>query len=362
MSLPNWFYPIVLLWLVAVPGFHSFTAQPSSKRSAWLLLVDTLFLLPWVLTIFFNEPLAAWVGTEILILIMLFDFLGCKPSEAQREAWIKVCMSWFLSWLLIGTAVALSGVLPIVENLFYPLPSVELDRIRPVLAGFLFLMGLGLKFGLPPVQQGIVDLMAVMRPEDHRRWALQMRWAMIFSAWQLMPSILGGLSSFNQELFFAALLLGCLMAQLVAGVQASVQRTLSYMGTLLFVPPLLHFLFIDPVMGLNVSQVLITWGVSIVGFLSLGWLYQGWPQKPVPAHQVLLWTDGESPCAIPGWLRRLRVWMLWNIAVCLGLAALAVQQQRWVLGLLLLLLALGSASASLLQLGITGWKQQNQGS
>ncbi|WP_141736504.1 hypothetical protein [Oligoflexus tunisiensis] len=362
MSLPNWFYPIVLLWLVAVPGFNPYAAEPSSKRGVWLMLIDTLFLLPWILTIIFNEPLAAWVGTEVLVLIMMFDLLWRKPSEVLREAWIKVSMSWFLSWLLIGTAVALSGVLPIVENLFYPLPSVELDRIRPVLAGFLFLMGLCLKFGLPPFQQGIIDLMDVVRPEDHRRWALQMRWAMAFSAWQLMPSILGGLSPFNQELLIAVLLFGCLMAQLVAGVQASVQRTLSYMGTLLFLPPLLHFLFMDPFMGMNVTQTLGTWSVTILGFLVLGRLYQGWPRVPLSENHVLLWTDRDSPCAIPGWLGRMRLWMLWNIAVCLGFATLAAMQQRWMISLLLLLLALGSASASLQQLGIAGWKQQNQGS
>lgn len=361
MSLPNWFYPIVMVWLVVVPGFAPHTPETSSKRSAWIMLIDTLFLLPWILTLFLNEPLAAWVGVEILILILLFDVLWKKPNEALREAWIKVSMSWFLSWLLIGTAAALSGVHPIVENLFYPLPSVELDRIRPVLAGFLFLIGICLKLGLPPLQQGIVDLMDVMRPEDHRRWSLQMRWALIFAAWQLMPMILGALSPFNQQLFAAVLIVGCLTAVLVSGVQASVQRSLSYMGSILFLPPLLHFLFMDSRTGLDGRQTLGVWVMTILGFLAFGWMYQDWPRKELPEDHGLLWSDRDSPCAIPGWFFRLRVWMIWSVLMCLGLAVLSALQGKWMISLLLMFLALGSASAALQQLGIASWKQQNQG-
>lgn len=360
MSLPNWFYPIVMVWLVAVPGFSPYATEHSSRRSVWIMLIDTLFLLPWIMALFLDEPLAAWVGLEVLVLILLFDLLWKKPREALKEAWIKVSMSWFLSWLLIGTAVALSGVHPIVENLFYPLPSLELDRIRPVLAGFLFLMGLCLKLGLPPFQQGIIDLMEVIDAEDHRRWALQMRWAVAFAAWQLMPAILGALSPFNQQLFAAVLLIGCMGAFLVSSVQASVQRTLSYMGTLLLLPPLLSFLFIDPRLGMDGPQTSGIWALTIIGFLSLGWVYQGWPRTSLPEDQVLLWTDPESPCAVPGWFLRLRVWMVCNVIGCLGLATLAILQQRWVISLLLILLAITSASAAIQQLGIATWKQNHR--
>jgi NADH:ubiquinone oxidoreductase subunit 2 (subunit N) len=362
MSLPNWFYPIVMVWLVAVPGFAPHTPESSSRRSAWLMLIDTLFLLPWMLALFLDEPLAAWVGVEILVLILLFDLLWKKPSEALREAWIKVSMSWFLSWLLIGTAVALSGVHPIVENLFYPLPSVELDRIRPVLAGSLFLIGLCLKLGLPPFQQGIIDLMDVIRPEDHRRWSLQMRWALVFAAWQIMPVILGALSSFNQQVFVAVLILGCLAATLVSGVQASVQRSLSYMGGILLLPPLLYFLFMDAGSGLDSRQTLIVWGVTILGFLSFGWLYQDWPCRELPEQHGLLWSDPDSPCALPGWMMRLRIWMGWCVLTMLGLATVAALQGKWLISLLLLLIALASASAVLQQLGIASWRERNQGS
>jgi hypothetical protein len=360
MSLPNWFYPIVMVWLVAVPGFVPHAPEPSSRRSAWIMLVDTLFLLPWMLALFLDEALAAWVGVEILVLILLFDLLWKKPYEALREAWIKVSMSWFLGWLLIGTAVALSGVHPIVENLFYPLPSLELDRMRPVLAGFLFLIGLCLKLGLPPLQQGVIDLMDVIRPEDHRRWSLQMRWAVVFAAWQLMPVILGGLTPFNQQLFFAVLILGCLLAVLVSGVQASVQRSLSYMGCVLLLPPLLHFLFMDADTGLDGRQTLIVWGVTILGFLSFGWLYHDWPRQPLPEQHGLLWTDPDSPCGLPAWIKRWRVWMLWSVLMELGMAALAAWQGKWLISLLLLLLALASVAAALQQLGIASWKEQNQ--
>jgi len=360
MSLPNWFYPIVMVWLVAVPGFNAHGREISSRRSVWLLLLDTLFLLPWILALFLDEPLAAWVGVEVLVLVLLFDQLWKKPSEALREAWIKVSLSCFLSWLLIGTAVALSGVHPIVENLFYPLPSLELDRIRPVLAGFLFLLGLCLKLGLPPFQQGVIDLMEVVDAEDHRRLALQMRWALAFAAWQLMPAIVGSLSPFNQQLFAAVLVVGCLGAFLVSSVQASVQRTLSYMGALLLLPSLLHFLFMDPRMGMDGPVTLVIWSLTIVGFLGLGWVYQGWPGSSMPVDKVLLWTDYDSPCAIPGWLGRLRLWMAWNVLVSLGLAAFAIRQELWTIGLLLLFLALATASAAMQQLGIATWKQHNQ--
>ncbi len=361
MSLPYWFYPIMMVWLAAVPGFVPHAREPSSKRSAWIMLVDTLFLLPWILALFLDEPLAAWIGVEILVLILLFDILWKRPNEVLREAWIKVSMSWFLSWLLIGTAVALSGVHPIVENLFYPLPSVEIDRIRPVLAGFLFLIGLCLKFGLPPLQQGIVDLMDVIRPEDHRRWSLQMRWALIFAAWQLMPAMLGGLSPFNQELFAAVLVIGCFAALLVASVQASVQRSLSYMGSILLLPALLHFLFMDPRAGLDGRETLVVWIVTMLGFLSFGWLYHGWPRKDLPENHGLLWSDHDSPCSMPGWFVRLRIWLAWSVLMCLGLATLSALQGKWVMSLLLLFLALASASASLQQLGMANWKQ-NQSS
>ncbi|HYX34793.1 MAG TPA: hypothetical protein VE954_16980 [Oligoflexus sp.] len=359
MSLPNWFYPIMMVWLVAVPGFNLHVSEVSSRRSTWTMLMDTLFLLPWILALFLDEPLAAWVGVEVLILILLFDLLWKKPSEALREAWIKISLSSFLSWLLIGTAVALAGVHPIVENLFYPLPSVELDRIRPVLAGFLFLIGLCLKLGLPPFQQGMIDLMDVANPEDHRRWALQMRWALAFAAWQLMPPIVGALSSFNQQLFAAVLVLGWLGAFLVSSVQASVQRTLSYMGTLLVLPPLLHFLFMDPGMGMNGPETTVVWIMTILGFLGLGWVYQDWPRSTLQEDHLLLWTDRDSPCAVPGWFFRLRLWMVWNVLVCLGLTALAWMQQRWAMGVLLLVLALAILAAATQQLGIATWKQQN---
>lgn len=362
MSLPNWFYPIVMVWLAAVPGFVPHSPEPSSKRSAWLMLLDTLFLLPWILALALDEPLAAWMGVEILVLILLFDLLGRRSNDALREAWIKVSMSWFLSWLLIGTAVALSGVHPIVENLFYPLPSVELDRIRPVLAGFLFLIGLCLKFGLPPFQQGSVDLMDVVRPEDHRRWSLQLRFAIIFAAWQLMPAILGGLSPINQQVFAAVLILGCLASVLVSGVQASVQRSLSYKGSLLLLPPILHFLFMDARAGLDGQHTVGVWAVTILGFLILGWLYQDWPRKELPDDHGLLWSDRDSPCSIPGWFVRLRIWTAWCVLMSFGFAALSAYQGHWLISLLLLLLGLGSASASLQQLGIASWKQQNQGS
>jgi hypothetical protein len=202
--------------------------------------------------------------------------------------------------------------------------------------------------------------MDVIRPEDHRRWSLQMRFAVIFAAWQLMPAILGALSPFNQELFAAALIVGCLAAVLVSGVQASVQRSLSYMGSLLVLPTLLHFLFMDARAGLDTQQTLGIWVVTILGFLAFGWLYHDWPLKEVPEEHGLLWSDRDSPCAIPGWFIRLRVWMVWSVLTCMGLAAISAMQGKWVISLLLLLLALGSASASLQQLGIASWKQQNQ--
>lgn len=358
MSLPNWFYPIVMLWLVAIPGIDRQPQNHSSKRSVWLMLVDTLFLLPWILNLFLDEPMAAWIGLEILSLVLLFDLLWRRPSESLREAWVKVSISWFLSWLMIGTAVALAGVHPIVENLLYPLPDVDAERVRPVLSGFLFAIGLGLKLGLPPLQQGVIDLMDVVDAESHRRWSLQMRWAIAFGAWQLMPAIFGGLSGANQQVFAGILLVGCLGGWLVSGVQAGVQRTLGYMGSILVLPPLLSFLFMDTQLGMNSMHTLLIWLVTMIGFLSLGWVYHAWPQSGLRESDQLLWTDAASPCVLPDWFLRFRVWMVWSVLSSLGLAALVFQKHQWILGFLLLLLALACTAACLRQLGIQTWKEQ----
>ncbi len=358
MSIPNWFYPIVMLWLIVVPLLNRSTPEVSSRRMIWSMLMDTLFLLPWILSLLHNEPIAAWIGLEIVGLVLLFDLLWRQPTELLREAWVKLSINWLLSWLMVGTAVALSGVHPVIENLFFPLPLAEVDRIRPVLAAVMFLLGISLKLGLPPFQQGVIDVMEVVDSGSHSRLALLFRWAIVYAAWQLMPSLISPLSSFNQQMFVIVLLFGCLCAWLVAGVQAGVQRTLSYMGTLLVVPSILSWLFVDPLVGVEGTQTLIVWGVTILGFLILGWLYQSWPESSLKESDILLWTDTASPCALPDWSWRWNLWMSWCICACLGMVALSFLSQHWIIGTITLLLAFAAASAGLKQLGMATWFQQ----
>gem|GEM_PF-5218307 len=358
MSIPNWFYPIVMLWLVVVPMINRRMPQVSTRRNVWSMLIDTLFLLPWILTLLHDEPIAAWIGLEVVGLVLLFDLLWRQPTELLREAWVKLSINWLLSWLMVGTAVALSGVHPVIENLFFPLPLAEVDRIRPVLAAVMFLLGICLKLGLPPFQQGVIDLMEVVDSGSHSRWALLVRWAIVYAAWQLMPSLISPLSPFNQQMFVVVLLLGCLCAWLVAGVQAGVHRTLSYMGTLLVVPPIMSWLFVDPLVGVEREQTLIVWGVTILGFLILGWVYQSWPESSLKESDILLWTDAPSPCGVPDWSWRWSIWMTWCILACLGMAVLSFLSQHWIIGTLSFLLAFAAASACLKQLGMTAWHQQ----
>ncbi|MCX6130020.1 MAG: hypothetical protein NTX25_13275 [Proteobacteria bacterium] len=352
MSLAAWFFPLLLL-LVSVPSpDQTQLDSKSERRQIWEMLLDILGLLPWIFSLISDQALAAWMGFELFALILIIDLLWMNPKQGSQEAWYKLSTNWFLAWLLVGLAACLAGLGPLPERLLFPIPSYLSSSVQSALAAALFTVGLALKLGLPPVQQGVIDAMGTMDAACHRRWALSMKLGLIYAIWQIAPSIWGTLQRGTQQFFALTLIAGFILSCLVASVQAGVQRTLSYLGSIIVLPAMLGALLLDPHQGFELILVWGIWLMISLGFIVMVILYRQSSSSLAAGEQTLLWIDESSPVLAPSWWLSWKLWIAWGVCMASSLSLVAGYRQYWYLAASAILLALSLLTVGSLQMGI----------
>lgn len=274
----HWYFPLMVL----IAGVTSIGKRESNEYPALVAgLLDSGFLLPWVASL---RP-----DLEGLPLLCLFLVAGAwlllasrMPGKLSAEIYTKLALSWLLGFLFL--------LLPFLDvgSLLWPLSPETFPKLPPMLATASLVVGLFLLWGLPPLQAGVVDAGDVWAQESHIRMSFSFRIALVFCFFVSLPAYQLRIPADMLQLVASLGLIGLGISRMVAGVQVSIHRTLTYLSQGLILPVL---------MMMSASQLPPAFPTAIaVLFLvqSLIWasLYSSFQVSVFP--RSLGWDDPET--------------------------------------------------------------------
>lgn len=291
---------------------------------------DAAFLLPWICAFLSRDALLPLLAFHIHALLYLFLW-SQKADRVQTEALSKFAVALFL-----GTFLTTGGYLLFqAQSSFVLWPfdqwsgteGIWMELIgASMLSGGIFLL-----WGLPPLQQGWVDIAEAWGPDQQIRIQILLRASLLYSFWSLVPFFKQVFSPPMLSGIALAGILGLVISRLVQGVQMSVWRCLAYQsqgsifGFLVFLALGSHDTELLSRLGLGLSFASLF--VMLVAFI---------PLFTLPAGMRLHWDDPQLPASS---LFALRVFMGWEIGLSLVASGYFFFLNSYVLALVCLLFA-----------------------
>ncbi len=197
------------------------------------LLLLLAFLPPW-LSVGYTKQSDIWLFAVMGLLSLLL--IVSRFLEMDEEAWLKAGFSWIFGGLML--LVSLHPVL----GLPFPV-STEVARSISVSTG---VTAIFLWFGLPPLQQGSIDIGSI----KSIRWQLMtnsiLRFVLCFIvlAFIQMTPWMESLEEYH-VILIVALFLGVSASRLILRLQTNLFRLLSYLGSSYVLAVISAFVFVD---------------------------------------------------------------------------------------------------------------------
>ncbi len=233
LALLHQFFPYII---IAMGGLVFFTRRPEEQemlpRLPYLLLLLS-FIQPWLcIGIFRNNDI--WLFS--IMGMLAFALLIARYCSFDEEAWFKVAISWFLGalFLLISLHPTLGLPFPVSTEWVRALTS-----ITAILAIFLW-------FGVPPLQQGVIDFGSVRSIRWQMLGSTLMKFVLAYFLLVLIQATpwMENLEEFH-PMILGSLFIGLAASRLVLRLQTNLFRLLSILSTSFLLSIIASFVFLD---------------------------------------------------------------------------------------------------------------------
>ncbi len=299
-----WKFAYFLLFLVTLVYAFVLNRREGSKSSFWHL--NFLAGLPLLAGWLGSQPFLPLLAYQVQVFLLVAHW-SRQANRDQAESLTKFVLSVSLGnffilshWLIVHAKVAFV-TWPLSVFLTPAEASFAYEAIAAACAG----VGLFLVLGLPPLQQGWLDLAETQTAVEQFRTQVQLRLSLIFSVWAYVPYILTGLTAPVLELLACFGLIALAVCRLASSVQMSVMRTLAYQAT--------SFYFVFWLaLGLPASFSKSGHGLLVSVLWLFPWVYVvAWMSSFVQSLPSFIahpqWDDPELPPGFFNSLRRLQI-------------------------------------------------------
>lgn len=287
------------------------------RRLSGLRFLDCIVLLPWIGYLITEEALLPILGFQICA-IFYAGLWARHADRPQTEAVTKLSLAILFGVFLVSSAYLLFQYPH--PYLLWPFDSLVKSEWYEALGASLFSTGIILLLGLPPLQQGWLDLSESGGSSQQFRSQFLLRSSLYFVLWSFLPVLNQVLSFPLLKLLAGVGIVGLFLGRLVEGVQMSVFRSFAYQAS---ASVMSLFVVISCPQEFRDTYHLDVLGLIVSAFGLFFWVLS---QKSIgDGKNRLHWDDHHVPARLLTHMKRLIIWDLVQVALAILCLAAASQ-------------------------------------